>query len=80
MLLSLVFSFKNEEEVLEELVKRVDASLAPTGWEYEMIFVNDASTDGSLERLLSLRKQNQRIKIISMSRTFGVTPCVIAGM
>jgi glycosyltransferase involved in cell wall biosynthesis len=80
MLLSLVFSFKNEEKVLPELVRRVENALSKTAWDYEAIFVNDASTDASLELLLTMREKNNRIKIINMSRTFGVTPCVIAGM
>ena len=49
MLLSIVFSFRNEQEVLDELIRRVRDSLEPLDIECEMIFVNDASTDGSLE-------------------------------
>lgn len=80
MLLSIVFSFKNESDVLPELTRRVENTLATIGCDYEMVFVNDASTDSSLEQLLTLREKNKKIKIINMSRTFGVTPCVIAGM
>jgi glycosyltransferase involved in cell wall biosynthesis len=80
MLLSVVFSFRNEEEVLPELVRRSEAVLPETGWDYELIFVNDASNDASLELLLAMRERNRRIKIISMSRTFGVAPCVMAGI
>ena len=78
-LISLVFSFRNEEENLEALVKRTHDSLQKIdGWEYEMIFVNDDSNDSSLEKLLSLQK-NYKIRIINMSRTFGVFPCILAG-
>jgi glycosyltransferase involved in cell wall biosynthesis len=80
MLISVVFSFKNEEEVLPELVRRSEAVLSKIGCDYEMIFVNDASNDSSLELLLAMRERDSKIKIISMSRTFGVTPCVIAGI
>ncbi|RJQ48189.1 MAG: glycosyltransferase [Gammaproteobacteria bacterium] len=79
MLISVVFSFRNEEKVIPELVRRASAVLEDLG-EHELIFVNDASTDGSLEILQSLRAANNNIKIISMSRRFGVTPCVIAGL
>jgi polyisoprenyl-phosphate glycosyltransferase len=80
MLLSVVFSFKNEAEVLPELTRRVENALATIDGDYEIVFVNDASTDASLEQLLALREKNNKIKIINMSRTFGVTPCIIAGL
>ena len=80
MLLSIVFSFRNEEDVLDELIRRVTMTLAPLDISYEMIFVNDDSTDRSMEILLSHSKENKNIKIINMSRRFGVTPCVFAGM
>lgn len=79
MFLSLVFSFRNEEEVLSELVRRLDQVLNSIG-EYELIFVNDCSTDNSLLLLQALRTANKRIKILNMTRPFGVTPCVLAGL
>lgn len=77
--LSLIFSFLNEELVLQELINKVEKALGKVNYEYELIFVNDASTDKSLSILEENRKRNQRIKIINMSRRFGITPCVIAG-
>ena len=78
-MLSIVFSFRNEEEVLEELIKRVQAVAGKLDMDYEMIFVNDDSTDGSLEILLNQRNRDPRIKIINMSRRFGIHSCVMAG-
>lgn len=84
MKISVVFSFFNEEDVLEELVTRVRRvfreELAQVIDDYEMVFVNDVSTDRSLEILLRLSQGNRDIKIINMSRNFGVSPCVLAGM
>jgi glycosyltransferase involved in cell wall biosynthesis len=80
MLLSVIFSFKNEEAVIPELIRRLEDALLKTGGDYEIIFVNDASTDASLELLLNYREKNSKIKIITMSRTFGITPCLIAGI
>ena len=78
-LLSVVFSFKNEEKNIEPLVKRISSSMENVqNWNYEIIFVNDASTDKSEEVLLNLQKVFP-IKIINMSRNFGVDPCVLAG-
>lgn len=78
-LISFVFSFKNEEKNLEELIKRVDGAVKKLqNYQYELIFVNDASDDGS-EKLLENLQNNFPITIINMSRTFGVGPCVLAG-
>ncbi len=79
MALSIVFSFRNEEEVLSELIRRVQETLEPLDLQYELIFVNDASTDGSLTLLKKCREQDKRVKIINMSRRFGVAPCIMAG-
>jgi len=78
-LISFVFSFRNEEKNLKNLVNRVDKAVNKTGnWNYELIFVNDDSTDNSEQILLDLQKQLP-IKIINMSRRFGTNPCVLAG-
>ena len=78
-LISFVFSFKNEENNLEELIKRVDNSVKKLkNYNYELIFVNDDSDDNSAKILENLQKTFP-ITLINMSRTFGVGPCVLAG-
>ena len=78
-LISFVFSFRNEEKNLKNLVERVDKAVKKTeNWNYELIFVNDDSTDNSEKILLDLQKELP-IKIINMSRRFGTNPCVLAG-
>ena len=78
-LISYVFSFKNEEKNLEELIKRIDDSVKKlSNYDYELIFVNDASDDSSEKILLNLQNKFP-ITLINMSRTFGVGPCVLAG-
>lgn len=81
---SIVFSFRNEEENIPELVNRtraVFADLRSAGIveSHEMIFVNDASTDGSQELLMELAVDHNDIRILKMSRNFGVFPCTFAG-
>ena len=78
-LLSVVLSFRNEAEVIPELVDRLDKAIESADLDYELIFVNDASTDGSLALLEQIRIRNPRVKILNMSRRFGVAPCVMAG-
>ena len=78
-LLSIVFSFRNEEGNIEPLVKRIASTMKKIeNWKYELIFVNDDSTDKSEQILLDLQK-NYPIKLINMSRNFGIDPCVLAG-
>ena len=78
-LVSIVFSFRNEEKNIKELINRVDAALKKVeNYKYELVFVNDNSNDTS-EKILENLQETTRIKIINMSRTFGVGPCVLAG-
>ncbi len=78
-LISFVFSFRNEEKNLKNLIDRVHLAVKKTlNWDYELIFVNDDSSDNSENILLDLQKKFP-IKIINMSRRFGTNPCVLAG-
>ena len=79
-LVSVVLSFRNEAENIPALVARLAAMFAGEPVDYELIFVNDASTDRSLEILLSERERNPRVKVLNMSRRFGVAEGVLAGM
>lgn len=83
--LSVIFSFRNEEAVLPELIRRTRQVVSNLKNQsiiqsHELIFVNDASTDQSLEILLNASQQADDIRIITMSRCFGVSPCVMAGL
>jgi glycosyltransferase involved in cell wall biosynthesis len=79
-LVSVVFSFRNEQGNIPVLIGRLEAMFAAEPVDYELIFVNDASTDRSLPELLAERARNPRIKVITMSRRFGVAECFRAGM
>ena len=78
-LLSIIFSFRNEEGNIKELIERINSSIDKLqDWEYECIFVNDDSNDNSEKILVELQKKYP-IKIINLSRRFGITPGVLAG-
>jgi glycosyltransferase involved in cell wall biosynthesis len=78
-LLSIVLSFRNEEENLPELVTRISSTMKKKSlWSYELIFVNDSSTDKSEQVLESLQK-NYPIKIINLSKRFGNSSSILAG-
>ncbi len=79
-MLSIIFSFRNEEDVLDELLDRLHKVLDPLDLDLEFIFVNDDSTDRSVAILTKRAASDPCIKLITMSARFGVNPCFLAGM
>ena len=79
-LISVVLSFRNEAENIPTLIARLDKMFALQAVEYELIFVNDDSTDSSCSLLMHERQRNPRIRIVNMSRRFGVAEGRLAGM
>jgi len=79
-MISVVFSFKNEEENILELVERTIKVLDKINIDYEIIFVDDCSTDNSKKIIKELILKNEKIKYILMNRTFGTAPCLLAGL
>lgn len=77
---SVILSFRNEEAVIPELVKRLQAALRGIPVAYELVFVNDDSSDKSLEMLRKLREDDACVKVVNMSRRWGVSECALAGM
>ena len=69
--ISIIFSFRNEEEVLEALLTRTIKAIESVPCDYEIIFVNDFSTDGSEKILRNWHKKNKNVKIINFTRNFG---------
>jgi glycosyltransferase involved in cell wall biosynthesis len=83
--ISVVLSFRNEEACIPELITRLRAVFAAERkaghiGSHELIFVNDDSTDSSEMLLRAHAVGNDDIRIINMSRNFGVSTCVLAGM
>ena len=65
------------ESAVKEITKHLDQI---DEIDYEIIFVNDHSTDNSLQLILEQRKINKRIKVINLSRRFGHMPSIMAGL
>ena len=79
--ISIIFSFFNEEECINDTVDEVSSVLENIqNIDYELVFVNDCSTDSSLKLLTNKTQNNNKIKVINMSRRFGHMPCVLAGL
>ena len=78
--ISVVVSVYNEEKALEDFFRETSRVLEETGWDWELIFVNDGSADKSLSVLKGLAAQDKRVKLVSFSRNFGHEAAMIAGM
>jgi len=79
-MISVVIPIFNEKENIDVLLERIISNVKPLDENYEIIFVDDGSTDTSLEQLLIHRNNNERIKILSLSRNFGQQPAYLAGL
>lgn len=80
-LLSLIVPVFNEEEVLPVSYARMSAAMqALTGYDYEIIYVNDGSRDGTMKQLRTIAKEHKEVRVISFSRNFGHQLAVTAGM
>lgn len=79
-MLSLVIPIFNEEKLIDELVKRTISSLDSFIQNYEVIFVDDGSTDESLKKILSWKQKNSKIKVLSLSKNFGHQAAYTAGL
>ena len=80
-LLSLRVPVFNEEAVLPVSYARMSAAMqALTGYDYEIIYVNDGSRDGTMKQLRAIAKEHKEVRVISFSRNFGHQLAVTAGM
>ncbi|MHB8248861.1 MAG: glycosyltransferase family 2 protein [Acidithiobacillus sp.] len=77
---SLVVPCHNEAENLSALYTRVLAVMEKTGGSWEMVCINDGSTDDTLERLLALHRGDSRVVVIDLSRNFGKEAALTAGL
>ena len=79
MNISLVVPVYNEETVIEEFIRRTCAALF-SFQDYELIFIDDGSTDSTYDLILTAISVNQKIKCIKFSRNFGHQYAVVAGL
>ncbi len=77
---SLILPVFNEEENIDILYKRCSQVLSKLKQEYELIFINDGSTDTTPQLLFNISKKDCRVKIINLSRNFGHQVAVTAGL
>ncbi len=78
--ISIVVPVYNEAAVLAEFHRRITAVMVETDCDYELLFVDDGSTDGTGEGLAALRDGDPRVAIIELSRNFGKEIALSAGL
>lgn len=78
--ISIVSTLYNSEIFIEEFVERVLKVIHNLKLSYEIIFVDDGSTDGSVFKVLSLIDTNKNIKLIKFSKNFGHHKAMMAGI
>jgi glycosyltransferase involved in cell wall biosynthesis len=77
--ISVIAPFYNEGENLEQLYGEIKAALEPTKKSFEIVIVDDGSTDGSAKLLDELAKRDKRVKVVQFMRNFGQTAAMSAG-
>lgn len=78
--ISVVVSVYNEELSLREFYETTIPILENVTWDYELIFVNDGSADGSIHLLRQFAQENKKVKVVDFSRNFGHEAAMIAGI
>ncbi|MDP9262307.1 MAG: glycosyltransferase family 2 protein [Actinomycetota bacterium] len=78
-MLSVVAPIFNERDSVEELWRRLTLALAPGG-EYEVVLVDDGSTDGSWELLRGIAARDEHVRLLKLSRNFGHQIALTAGL
>src|SRR5580658_4380258 len=77
-LLSVVAPVYDEEELVEEFVARASAAVAD--YEFELVLVNDGSSDSTPELLDRIAAADPRVRVIHLSRNFGHPAALTAGL
>lgn len=78
--LSVVIPAYNEEENIEPCCQEVKTALEPLGINYEIIFVDDGSTDLTFKKLSDLSKNNEKLKVVKLRKNFGQSAALRAGL
>ncbi|OGS34656.1 MAG: glycosyl transferase family 2 [Elusimicrobia bacterium RIFOXYB2_FULL_49_7] len=78
--ISIIIPLLNEAESLPELTEQIAAQISKMpGYDYEILFINDGSTDASMEVIRTLAETNQRIKCLSFAKNYGKAAALSVG-
>src|SRR5690606_14836960 len=77
--ISIVVPVYNEEESLPELAEWIGRVMSENGYSYELIFINDGSTDSSWEVIRKLARGNGHIRAVGFTRNYGKSAALDVG-
>lgn len=77
--ISVVIPLYNEEESLPELAAWIERVMDANGFSYEILFIDDGSTDRSMDVIRTLAERNENIHAVSFSRNYGKSPALNVG-
>lgn len=78
--ISIIVPVKDEYDNIEPLVREIVSAFDPTGWNYEIIYVDDGSTDNSFDKIQSLQKEFPQLRGIQLDRNYGQSTAFLAGV
>lgn len=78
--ISIVVPCYNEEDVIQLCHDEITKVVDDLAYDFEMIYINDGSTDSTLDILQSIRKKDKRVTVINLSRNFGKEAAMTAGI
>ncbi len=80
MKLSIVTTLYRSEQYVNEFYELISSNANKITNDYEIVFVNDGSPDNSVECVLEIRKKDNKVKLIDLSRNFGHHYAIMAGL
>lgn len=80
VLISIVVPAYNEEANIQFMYEKLTQELTPLPFAYEIMFINDGSSDGTLQEILALADEHANVKYISLTRNFGKEAALFAGL
>src|SRR5574344_3012943 len=78
--ISVIVPLYNEEESLPELFAWIERVMDANNFSYEVIFVNDGSTDKSWQVIGQLSEKNEHVRVIKFRRNYGKSPALFCGI
>src|ERR1022692_795424 len=78
--LSIIVPFFNEEESIRPLYAAIVAAISPLHVTFEMVFVDDGSSDGTLVIATELARSGSCVRVVKYRRNYGQTPAMAAGI
>ena len=77
--LSIIIPVYNELDNVATLLDEINCVMSKTDYVFEVIFVDDASTDGTRERLNGLSKSHDKLKVINHKKNYGQSAGLVSG-